>query len=61
MADSPKQLAVLRTFYYDIALSASPAALPSLLEVADADHITYVDRGNSENRWPEWVNLRRRP
>ncbi|MFD1047438.1 amidohydrolase family protein [Kibdelosporangium lantanae] len=37
----PKQLAVLRQFYYDIALSASPAALPSLLEVADPDHITY--------------------
>jgi len=37
----PRQLAVLRQFYYDIALSASPAALPSLLEVADSDHITY--------------------
>src|SRR6185437_3425706 len=37
----PKQLAVLCQFYYDIALSASPAALPSLLEVADPDHITY--------------------
>jgi predicted TIM-barrel fold metal-dependent hydrolase len=37
----PKQLAVLKQFYYDIALSASPAALPSLLEVADPDHITY--------------------
>jgi predicted TIM-barrel fold metal-dependent hydrolase len=37
----PRQLAVLRRFYYDLALSASPAALPSLLEVADADHITY--------------------
>jgi len=36
-----KQLAVLRQFYYDTALSASPAALPSLLEVADPDHITY--------------------
>lgn len=37
----PKQLAVLRRFYFDIALSASPASLPSLLEVADPDHITY--------------------
>ncbi|MGW3961764.1 amidohydrolase family protein [Amycolatopsis sp. NPDC005003] len=37
----PKHLAVLKQFYYDIALSASPAALPSLLEVADPDHITY--------------------
>ncbi|MFC0539874.1 amidohydrolase family protein [Kutzneria chonburiensis] len=37
----PKYLAVLRQFYYDIALSASPAALPSLLEVAAPDHITY--------------------
>lgn len=37
----PKHLAVLKQFYYDLALSASPAALPSLLEVADPDHITY--------------------
>ena len=37
----PKQLDVLRRFYYDLALSASPAALPSLLEVADPDHVTY--------------------
>jgi predicted TIM-barrel fold metal-dependent hydrolase len=37
----PKQLGVLKQFYYDIAVSASPAALPSLLEVADPDHITY--------------------
>ncbi|MEU5263087.1 amidohydrolase family protein [Amycolatopsis sp. NPDC021455] len=37
----PEHLAVLKQFYYDIALSASPAALPSLLEVADPDHITY--------------------
>lgn len=36
-----KELAVLRQFYYDIALSSSPAALPSLLEVADPTHITY--------------------
>lgn len=37
----PRLLGVLKRFYYDIALSASPAALPSLLEVAAADHITY--------------------
>jgi len=37
----PKQLSVLKRFYYDVALSASPAALPSLLEVAAPDHITY--------------------
>ncbi|MGW6929388.1 amidohydrolase family protein [Lentzea sp. NPDC054927] len=34
-------LDVLKRFYFDIALSATPAALPSLLEVADPDHITY--------------------
>ncbi|MGW2661652.1 amidohydrolase family protein [Nocardia tengchongensis] len=33
--------AVLRQFYYDIALSGTPAALPSLLAVADPSHITY--------------------
>ncbi|GAA2795635.1 amidohydrolase family protein [Crossiella cryophila] len=37
----PKHLAVLRQFHYDLALSASPATLPSLLEVADPTHITY--------------------
>ncbi|MFB7873711.1 amidohydrolase family protein [Nocardia sp. NPDC056064] len=37
----PKELTVLKQFYYDTALSASPAALPSLLQVADPDHITY--------------------
>ena len=36
-----KKQFVLRRFYYDVALSASPAALPSLLEVADPDRITY--------------------
>lgn len=34
-------LDVLKRFYFDIALSATPAALPSLLEVADPEHITY--------------------
>ncbi|RSM75932.1 amidohydrolase [Kibdelosporangium aridum] len=37
----PKHLAVLKQFYYDVALSSTPAALPSLLEVADPAHITY--------------------
>ena len=32
---------ILRRFYYDVALSASPSALPSLLEVADPGRITY--------------------
>lgn len=36
-----KKLSILRRFYYDVALSASPAALPSLLEVADPGRITY--------------------
>jgi predicted TIM-barrel fold metal-dependent hydrolase len=37
----PQQLAVLKQFYYDIALSSTSAALPSLLDVADPDRITY--------------------
>jgi predicted TIM-barrel fold metal-dependent hydrolase len=37
----PRHLAVLKQFYYDIALSATPAALPSLFEVAAPDHILY--------------------
>ncbi|MBL0887419.1 amidohydrolase family protein [Myceligenerans indicum] len=37
----PKLMEVFKRFYFDIALSASPAALPSLLEVAAPDHITY--------------------
>ncbi len=37
----PKLMELFQRFYYDIALSASPAALPSLLEVAAPDHITY--------------------
>lgn len=34
-------LAVLKQFYWDTALSASPAALPALFAVADPTHITY--------------------
>ncbi len=34
-------LAKLRRFYYDIALSGSPAALPSLLATAAPDHILF--------------------
>lgn len=36
-----KKQSVLRRFSYDVALSASPAALPSLLEVADPGRIVY--------------------
>ncbi|MCX6499493.1 MAG: amidohydrolase family protein [Arthrobacter sp.] len=36
-----KNQSILRRFYYDVALSASPAALPSLLEVADPGRILY--------------------
>jgi predicted TIM-barrel fold metal-dependent hydrolase len=32
---------ILRRFYYDLALSASPTTLPTLLEVADPRRITY--------------------
>ncbi len=34
-------LSVFDKFYYDTALSASPTALPSLLALADANHISY--------------------
>ena len=34
-------LADFSSFYFDTALSASPAALPSLLAFADAGHITF--------------------
>ncbi|MGW4212139.1 amidohydrolase family protein [Lentzea sp. NPDC004789] len=34
-------LDVLKRFYYDVAISATPAALPSLLEIADPGHVTY--------------------
>jgi len=34
-------LAQLRSFYYDIALSGSPTALPSLLAAAAPDHILF--------------------
>lgn len=37
----PVHLEVLRRFYYDLALSASASALPSLLAVADGDRILY--------------------
>lgn len=39
MADEKQS--ILRRFYYDIALSGTPSALPSLLEVADPGRITY--------------------
>jgi predicted TIM-barrel fold metal-dependent hydrolase len=34
-------LATLRRFYFDLALSSSPTALPSLLPLADPTHITF--------------------
>ncbi len=34
-------LAPLRQFYYDVALSSTPAALPSLFETADPTHVPY--------------------
>mgnify|MGYP000863428189 FL=1 len=36
-----EKLRVFRRFYWDTALTASPAALPSLFEVADPEHITF--------------------
>jgi predicted TIM-barrel fold metal-dependent hydrolase len=46
-AASPKRdfadgLAQLRKFYFDIALSGSPTALPSLLALAQPDHLLYA-------------------
>ena len=35
------ELDVFREFYYDTALSTGPTTLPSLLSLADANHITY--------------------
>jgi predicted TIM-barrel fold metal-dependent hydrolase len=37
----PKLLEPLRRFYYDVALSSTPAALPSLFETADPAHVLY--------------------
>jgi 6-methylsalicylate decarboxylase len=34
-------LPLFSSFYFDTALSSSPAALPSLLAFADPDHITF--------------------
>jgi predicted TIM-barrel fold metal-dependent hydrolase len=39
--DAADGLAQLRRFWYDTALSSSPAALPSLLAFADPTHITF--------------------
>lgn len=36
-----KRLEVFRRFYYDVALSSTPAAFPSLLAVADPSRILY--------------------
>jgi 6-methylsalicylate decarboxylase len=37
----PRLLAPLKRFYYDVALSSTPAALPSLLQIAEPTHILY--------------------
>lgn len=39
--DTAQGLARLKHFYYDLALSSSPYALPALLAFADPTHITY--------------------
>jgi predicted TIM-barrel fold metal-dependent hydrolase len=40
-ADVRGGLAQLKRFYYDVALSSSPAALPSLLAFAQPDHVLF--------------------
>jgi hypothetical protein len=40
----PRLLALLKRFYYDVALSSTPAALPSLFEIAEPDHVLYGQR-----------------
>jgi 6-methylsalicylate decarboxylase len=37
----PRLLAPLKRFYYDVALSSTPAALPSLFEIAEPAHVLY--------------------
>lgn len=37
----PKLMGVFKQFYYDVALSSTPAAIPSLLEIADPSHVLY--------------------
>jgi len=39
--EAQKRLDVMRRFYFDIALSSSPTALPSLLAFADPTHVLY--------------------
>ena len=41
MGKAGQVLAGLRRFYFDLALSSSPTALPSLLALADPSHITF--------------------
>ena len=38
---SARGLEILRRFYFDLALSSSPTALPALLAFADPSRITY--------------------
>lgn len=37
----PKRLEMIQHFYFDIALSSTRAALPSLLEIAKPDHVLF--------------------
>lgn len=37
----PQRMALLQRFWYDVALSSTPAALPSLLAVADPTRVVY--------------------
>jgi 6-methylsalicylate decarboxylase len=37
----PRLLAPLKRFYYDVALSSTPAALPSLFGIAEPTHVLY--------------------
>lgn len=37
----PKYLDPMKRFYYDVALSSTPAAFPSLMAIADSDRILY--------------------
>lgn len=39
--ETQRRLDLLRRFYFDVALSSSPIALPSLLALADPSHVLY--------------------
>lgn len=48
--EAPKAYAALRSFYYDTALSAHPATLRLLAEIAGADHVLF---GSDHPQVPE--------